>query len=83
MSEKIITVTSPLLPELEQLQPLLRDIWSNRMITNMGPYHQLLEKTLADYLGVEYISLFTNGTLPLVTALQALGITHGEVITSP
>ncbi len=79
----MITVTSPLLPNLEELNELLRDIWSRKWITNAGHYHQVLEAELAKYLGVEYISLFTNGTLPLITALQALGLTKGEVITTP
>ena len=78
-----ITVTSPLLPKLEDLQELLQDIWFRKWITNMGHYHEELEKALAEYLGVEYLSLFTNGTLPLITALQALDIREGEVITSP
>lgn len=78
-----ITVTSPLLPKLEDLNTLLQDIWSRKWITNMGHYHQELENALGEYLGVEHISLFTNGTLPLITALQALNIREGEVITSP
>ena len=83
MSEnKKITVTSPLLPKLEDFIPMLQDIWDRKWLTNNGFYHKELEKALAEYLGVEYISLFTNGTLPLITALQALKIT-GEVITTP
>lgn len=78
-----ITVTSPLLPNLEELNELMQDIWNRKWITNAGHYHELLEAELAKYLGVEYISLFTNGTLPLITALQALGLTKGEVITTP
>ena len=78
-----ITVTSPLLPNLEEFNALLQDIWNRRWITNNGYYHQQLEQALAEYLGVPYISLFTNGTLPLITALQALGITEGEIITTP
>ena len=78
----MITVTSPLLPPLKEFQKLLADIWQRKWITNNGHYHQELEKALAEYLGVPYISLFTNGTLPLITALQALRIT-GEVITTP
>lgn len=78
-----ITVTSPLLPNLEEFNALLQDIWNRRWITNNGFYHQQLEQALAEYLGVPYISLFTNGTLPLITALQALGITEGEIITTP
>lgn len=77
-----ITVTSPLLPDLEEYNAFLQDIWNRKWITNNGHYHQQLEQALADYLGVEYISLFTNGTLPLITALQALRI-QGEVITTP
>ncbi len=77
-----ITVTSPLLPDLEELNAYLRDIWSSKWITNNGKYHRELESTLCDYLKVPYISLFTNGTLPLITALQALRIS-GEVITTP
>ena len=81
-NKDIITVTSPLMPDLEEFNELLKDIWDRRWITNNGHYHQLLEKALAEYLKVPYISLFTNGTLPLLTALQALRIT-GEVITTP
>jgi len=82
MNRDIITVTSPLMPNLEEFNELLKDIWERRWITNNGHYHQLLEKALAEYLKVPYVSLFTNGTLPLITALQALRIT-GEVITTP
>lgn len=78
----IITVTSPLLPPLDELNKYLEDIWKSKWITNNGDYHQKLEAALCDYLKVPYISLFTNGTLPLITALQALRIT-GEVITTP
>lgn len=82
MTDKPITVTSPLLPNLDDLIPMLKDIWDRKWLTNNGHYHKELEKALAEYLGVEYLSLFTNGTLPLITALQALRIT-GEVITTP
>lgn len=77
-----ITVTSPLLPDLQEFNTYLQQIWDSRWITNNGSFHQQLEKALAEYLGVEYLSLFTNGTLPLITALQALDI-QGEVITTP
>lgn len=77
-----INVISPLIPDLEEFIPMLRDIWDRKWLTNNGYYHQELEKALAEYLGVQYLSLFTNGTLPLITALQALRIT-GEVITTP
>ena len=82
MAEKKITVTSPLMPSLEEFNVYLEDIWKRKWITNNGYYHKELEKALCDYLGVSFISLFTNGTLPLITALQALRIT-GEVITTP
>lgn len=82
MNEKQITVTSPLLPDLEEFNAFLKEIWDSKWITNNGSFHKQLEKELAEYLKVPYISLFTNGTLPLLTALQALRIT-GEVITTP
>ena len=98
MDNTQITVTSPLLPDLDELDTYLRDIWSRKWITNNGPYlrdiwsrkwitnnghyHKELEAALCEYLKVPFISLFTNGTLPLITALQALRIT-GEVITTP
>ncbi len=82
MSSKQITVTSPLLPSLDDFIPMLKDIWDRKWLTNNGHYHKELEKALAEYLGVKYISLFTNGTLPLITALQAMRIS-GEVITTP
>lgn len=82
MSNKLITVTTPLLPNLNDFNEMLKDIWASKWITNNGTFHQLLEKALCEYLKVPYISLFTNGTLPLITALQALRIT-GEVITTP
>ena len=82
MNKNIITVTSPLLPNLDEFHELLKDIWDSKWITNNGSFHQKLETALAEYLKVPYVSLFTNGTLPLLTALQALRIT-GEVITTP
>ena len=82
MDKKLITVTSPLLPNLDDFHEELKKIWDSKWITNNGSYHKKLEAALAEYLGVPYVSLFTNGTLPLLTALQALRIT-GEVITTP
>ena len=82
MQKDLITVTSPLLPSLDDFIPMLRDIWNRKWLTNNGHYHEELEKALADYLGVKFIRSFTNGTLPLITALQAMRIT-GEVITTP
>lgn len=82
MNKELITVTSPLLPNLDDFYEELKKIWDSKWITNNGSYHKQLEAALAEYLGVPYVSLFTNGTLPLLTALQALRIT-GEVITTP
>lgn len=82
MSNKLITVTSPLLPNLDEFHEMLKEIWDSKWITNNGSFHKQLEKEMAAYLKVPYISLFTNGTLPLLTAMQALRIT-GEVITTP
>lgn len=79
---EIISVTSPLLPPLEEFIPYLEQIWKNKRLTNNGPFHQELEQELARYLGVGHLSLFTNGTLALITALQALHVV-GEVITTP
>lgn len=80
--ENMVTVTSPLLPDLKEFETYLEDIWNRKWLTNNGHYHQKLEKALCQYLKVQNLSLFTNGTLPLITALQALRIT-GEVITTP
>lgn len=82
MKNDIITVTSPLLPSLSDFDDYLKKIWDSKWITNNGSFHRQLEEALCNYLNVPYISLFTNGTLPLITALQALRIT-GEVITTP
>jgi dTDP-4-amino-4,6-dideoxygalactose transaminase len=82
MNKNSIYVTQPFLPPLEEFEAYLKDIWDTKWVTNNGKYHQRLESALCDYLGVKYISLFSNGTLALITALQALKIT-GEVITTP
>jgi dTDP-4-amino-4,6-dideoxygalactose transaminase len=79
---KPIYVTQPDLPPLEEFTEYLKQIWDNKILTNNGPFHKQFEKELAEYLGVKYLSLFNNGTLALVTALQTLRIT-GEVITTP
>lgn len=81
-SNKPIYVTQPTLPPLEEFIPYLEKIWESKWLTNAGPFHEQLEKELCEYLGVEHIALFTNGTIALITALQALRIT-GEVITTP
>ena len=77
-----IYVTQPLLPDLKDFLPYLESIWENKILTNGGPFHQQLEQALCDYLGVKHICLFANGTLALMTALQALRVS-GEVITTP
>lgn len=82
MNNKTLPVTSPLLPPLDEFIPYLEQIWKSRHLTNGGSMHQALERALCEYLGVDHIALFANGTLALVTALQALRIT-GEVITTP
>jgi len=82
MPKKDIYVTEPNLPPLLELIPYLEKIWCSKILTNLGPYHQKLEKDLCDYLGVQHISLLANGTVALLTALQALRII-GEVITTP
>lgn len=79
---KNVMVTSPLLPPLESFIPYLEEIWHSKKLTNGGPFHTELESTLTEYLGVGQLSLFANGTLALMTALQALRIS-GEVITTP
>ena len=82
MNKKNIYVTQPALPPLNEFIPYLQQIWDNKILTNGGPFHQQLEKALCEYLSVEHICLFTNGTIALITALQALRVT-GEVITTP
>jgi len=81
-TDSIITVTQPYLPPLEDFIPYLEQIWQSKWLTNAGPFHRQFENDLAEYLGIEHLALFANGTIALVTALQALRIT-GEVITTP
>lgn len=85
MIEKLnspIYVTQPSMPPLDEFSEYLKQIWANKILTNNGPFHKLFEEKLAEYLGVKYLSVFSNGTLALITALQALRIS-GEVITTP
>lgn len=82
MKKTAIYVTKPSLPPLEEFTEYLNKIWESKILTNNGPFHRQFEKELTEYLGVKYLSLFANGTLALVTALQALRIS-GEVITTP
>ncbi len=81
-SKQRIYVTQPFLPPLEEFIPYLEKIWASKVLTNCGPFHQQLEEALCEYLGVNHLALFTNGTIALITALQSLRIT-GEVITTP
>jgi len=82
MTDKSIYVTQPYLPPLAEFIPYLTEIWDSKLLTNSGPFHEQLERELCDYLGVKHLALLTNGTIALVTALQALRVT-GEVITTP
>ncbi len=82
MSDSRIFVSRPSLPPLEDLIPFLEQIWDNKILTNGGPFHSQFEDALCEYLGVQYISLFSSGTTALITALKALDI-QGEVITTP
>jgi dTDP-4-amino-4,6-dideoxygalactose transaminase len=82
MPNKNIFVTQPFLPPLEEFTHYLEKIWDSKILTNNGQFHQQLEKELAEYLGVKYLSLFSNGTIALITALKTLRIS-GEVITTP
>lgn len=82
MSKNPIYVTQPSLPPLEELIPYLEQIWENKVLTNSGPFHKQLETALCNYFGVSHISLFSNGTIALITALKVLNI-KGEVITTP
>ncbi len=75
---KNIYVTQPDLPPLDEFMPYLQEIWKSKILTNGGPFHQKLEHSLCEYLGVSHLALVTNATIGLVTALQALRIT-GEV----
>jgi dTDP-4-amino-4,6-dideoxygalactose transaminase len=82
MASQPVFVTQPYLPPLEEFIPYLQAIWDNKILTNGGAFHQQLEQTLRTHLGVEQVALFSNGTLGLITALQALRVT-GDVITTP
>ena len=77
-----VYVTQPALPPLAEFLPYLEEIWDRRILTNGGPFHKQLENALREYLDVPEIALFSNGTLALITALQALRV-GGEVITTP
>ena len=81
MSDKPVYVTQPFLTLLEEFIPCLEKIWESKVLTNGGPFRHQIEQALCEHLGVKHISLLTNGTVALVTALQALRIT-GEVITT-
>jgi dTDP-4-amino-4,6-dideoxygalactose transaminase len=80
--KEAVNVTRPALPPIDEFIDSLREIWDSRVLTNEGPFHQQFENELAAWLGVKYVSVFSNGTLALLIALQALRI-NGEVITTP
>ena len=80
MDRKKIYVTQPYLPPLDEFMPYLRQIWDSKVLTNGGAFHEQLEKELCDHLGVEHLSLFTNGTIALITALQALRIAQRRAL---
>jgi dTDP-4-amino-4,6-dideoxygalactose transaminase len=82
VSKKPVYVTQPYLPPLQEFLPYLEEIWENKILTNGGPFHQRLEAAICEHLGVNQVALFSNGTLALITALQALRVT-GEVLTTP
>ena len=77
-----IFVTQPYLPPLDELLPFLQTMWDSKHLTNNGPFHEQFERELADFLGLQNLALFANGTIALVVALQALRIAD-EVITTP
>jgi dTDP-4-amino-4,6-dideoxygalactose transaminase len=79
---KPVWVTRTCMPPLADLIPLLEGIWDRRLLTNCGPLHETLERQLEAHLGVPHVSLYANGTIALVAALQVLG-RQGEVITTP
>jgi len=81
-ANKRIYITQPYMPPLGEFMPYLERIWNTKILTNGGPFHEEFEKALCTYLGVDHVALFANGTLGIVTALQALRVT-GEVITTP
>lgn len=77
-----IFVTRPSLPPLDELMPMLEQIWKRRILTNCGPFHQELEAALAQFLETQHVSLAANGMLALEAAVEAAGLA-GEVITTP
>ncbi len=78
-----VYVTRPTMPDLEGYVHLLEGIWERKWLANQGPLHEELEKKLSSFLGVEHLSLFCNGTIALLVALEALRLNSGEVITTP
>lgn len=75
-------VTSPLMPDYEEFAEAIRPLWDSRILTNNGDYVRSLEKAIGEYLGEEYVSVYANGTLPILAACHALRL-KGEVITTP
>ena len=80
----MIYVTRPFLPDLQELIPLLEDIWNNRVLTNQGPFHQRFEEELSTFLEAERVSLVCNGMLALSAAIAAAELeASSEVVTTP
>ena len=78
----MIQVTRPAMPSLEEYIEEISELWESRWLTNMGIKHQMFEKQLGTYLGMDNTVLFVNGHMALELLLQALNL-HGEVITTP
>ncbi|OGA74824.1 MAG: aminotransferase [Betaproteobacteria bacterium RIFCSPLOWO2_12_FULL_65_14] len=77
-----IYVTRPLLPDLDRFTERLKEVWATGWLSNAGPQHRVLEERMRDVLKVPYVSLFNNGTIALMVAVQSLRL-QGEVITTP
>jgi dTDP-4-amino-4,6-dideoxygalactose transaminase len=80
--DKPIMVTRPLFPDLERYHAQLEDVWESQWLSNNGPKHKELEAKLKEYIKAKNISLFNNGTIALMVAVQSLRL-QGEVITTP
>jgi dTDP-4-amino-4,6-dideoxygalactose transaminase len=77
-----IYVTRPLLPDLKEVYHELEKIWASKWLSNNGPEHQIFEEELRRRLKVPNVSLFNNGTIALLVAVNSLGL-KGDVITTP
>lgn len=82
MDDSRIYVTRPSMPPYEEFIEMIKPLWTTHRLTNMGEYHKKLEKAMENYLGVNHVSLMTNGHMALEMILQAMNL-EGEVITTP